>query len=100
MTELTTRDVQRAVDNIAKLPASCMHLTDDGKECLIIRGEAGYTPRTSLSVQIAIGFHAGYNAALGVTKAQEAAMLHGSMFGWHTPAADCDNPANAKGVTP
>ena len=32
-----------------------------------------------------------YNAQINVTKAQAAAMLAGSLFGWETPAADPKN---------
>ena len=63
-----------------------------GEMIVITKGEKGYTP-TGIFPQDASpkeGATAA-NAANGVTKAQEAAMVAGSMFGWETPAADPKN---------
>lgn len=59
------------------------------------KGERGYAPTgvfpqgTSPSEGAAA-----LNAVKGVTKAQEAAMVAGSIFGWGTPAADPKNYDN------
>ena len=34
------------------------------------------------------------NKKMGVTKPQAKAMLHGSLFGWHVPAANPSHPVN------
>jgi hypothetical protein len=53
----------------------------------VTRGEPGYRPiYTPLTADE-------LNASQGVTPAQREAMLHGSMFGFHTPGADCDRYA-------
>lgn len=74
----------------SSLPEKCFSVLPSGSEMIIIeRGKQGYTPTNMLaegkttreSADIA-------NEAAGITKAQEAAMLAGSMFGWHTLAAD------------
>ena len=58
------------------------------------RGESGFIPWTvgaaapgepiPTNAEIARGM----NRALGVTEAEAEAMLNGSMFGWHVPAAN------------
>ena len=61
---------------------------------LLTRGEKGYAPCHDFSLtdtQQNRNFANEHNAKNGVTRAQEAAMLAGSMFGWQTPAA---NPKN------
>lgn len=56
-----------------------------GKTIIIQRGQSGYydTDYADLNAD-------DLNTQLGVTKAQAAAMLVGSMFGWDTPGADPD----------
>lgn len=56
--------------------------SDNAPVIEIRRGEPGYTPCfDGQSADV-------LNAAAGVTPAQREAMLVGSMFGWHAPAAD------------
>lgn len=82
------------------LPEKCFSaLESTGEIISITRGENGYTPtgqypQDGVSPKEAA---AALNEAAGVTKAQEAAMVAGSMFGWDTPAADPKN-YDAKGV--
>ena len=66
-----------------------------GEMILITKGERGYAP-TGVFPQGASPNEgaAALNAVKGVTKAQEAAMIAGSMFGWGTPAADPKNYDN------
>ena len=75
------------------LPESCFStLGTTGELIVITKGEKGYSP-TDVFPQNTSPKEgaAALNAANGVTKAQEAAMVTGSMFGWETPAA---NPKN------
>lgn len=77
----------------SSLPEKCFStLKSTGEMIVITKGEKGYTP-TGVFPQDASpreGVTA-TNVANGVTKAQEAAMVAGSMFGWETPAADPKN---------
>lgn len=59
---------------------------------ILTRYERGYRPAKARpeGVSLREGVNA-LNEAMGVTKAQEAAMLAGSMFGWDTPASKPKN---------
>lgn len=75
------------------LPRECLStLPSTGEVIKIDRYQKGYTPR---SVQKTPEGNRNlverYNSNHGISKAQEAAMLAGSMFGWHTPAAKPKN---------
>lgn len=77
----------------SSLPAKCFgYLETTGEMIVITKGKKGYTPTgiypqdTSPKESVAA-----MNEANGVTKAQAAAMVAGSMFGWATPAADPKN---------
>lgn len=77
----------------SSLPVQCYSvLPSTGELIILTRGEGGYAP-TDMTVGGKSSREAAdlANAAAGVTKAQEAAMLAGSMFGWAVPAADPKN---------
>lgn len=82
------------------LPEKCFSaLESTGEIISITRGENGYTPtgqypQDGISPKKAA---AALNDTIGVTRAQEAAMVAGSMFGWDAPAADPKN-YDTKGV--
>jgi hypothetical protein len=72
--------------NLAKLPDVCATYLPGTKEPIfIIAGEAGFhRADNSLNVER-------FNAQLGVTTCQIAAMHIGSAHGWDKPGADPDN---------
>ena len=73
------------------LPEHCYScLSDTGEIIILKRGETGYykTDIHCAGKGDAKEISNGYNFKLGVSKAQEAAMLAGSMFGFDVPAAD------------
>ena len=77
----------------SSLPEKCFSTLESTGEMIVIsKGEKGYAP-TGIYPQSDSpkGGASALNAANGVTKAQEAAMVAGSMFGWETPAADPKN---------
>lgn len=77
----------------SSLPEKCFSVLEMTDQMIIIeRGKKGYV-LAGVCVEgksSREGADMG-NEAAGITKAQEAAMVAGSMFGWHTPAA---NPKN------
>ena len=73
-----------------KLPNCCFTLLPSTGEMIrVTRGESGYYPcgvklLSADKMRLLVN---GENAQIGVTRAQEEAMLAGSLFGWNTPAA-------------
>lgn len=85
------------------LPKRCFSILPSGTEAVILtRYERGYKPANVRPKDVSLreGVDA-VNEAMGVTKAQEAAMLAGSMFGWDTPASKPKNyDENGKPIKP
>ena len=85
------------------LPKRCFSILPSGTEAVILtRYERGYKPANVRPKDVSLreGVDA-VNEAMGVTKAQEAAMLAGSMFGWDTPASKPRNyDENGKPIKP
>ena len=80
------------------LPAECFSvLPSTGEVIYIARYERGYFPANNHPGLTSRQQADAANKMLGVTKAQEAAMLAGSMFSWDCPAAHPKNyDANGK----
>lgn len=77
----------------SSLPEKCFAALEATGEAIVIhRGMKGYTPTGQYPEGVSGQEGAdALNETIGVTKAQAAAMLAGSMFGWACPGAD---PAN------
>lgn len=86
------QDVSERTGKPALLPALCLSIEPSSGDLINIkRGVSGYFPSDwnehgNRRHNQVLADH--YNKRRGVTKAQEEAMLAGSMFGWHTPGAD------------
>ena len=93
--EMMERNGNAVIPLRSSLPVQCFSvLPSSGELILLTRGEKGYSPCPEFSAADAgenRRFAEDSNGKNGVTKAQEAAMLAGSMFGWQTPAADPKN---------
>lgn len=75
--------------NLAVLPETAYAIMPTTGDVVIIsRGEMGYhDPGYGQRDEEAVKR---LNERMGVTPAQAAAMFNGSLFGWHTPAANPD----------
>lgn len=91
--KMEAANTQAVIPLRASLPDKCFsYLESTGEMIVITKGEKGYTstgaygenitPREAVDAA---------NEAIGVTRAQEEAMVAGSMFGWHVPGADPKN---------
>jgi len=77
----------------SSLPDKCFsYLETTGEMIVITKGEKGYIP-TGIYPQDVTPKEsvAAVNESNGVSRAQEAAMVAGSMFGWQVPGADPKN---------
>lgn len=85
------------------LPRECLStLPSTGEVIKIDRYQKGYTPRSvQKTPEESRKLVDRYNSNHGISKAQEAAMVAGSMFGWDTPAAKPKHyDENGKAIKP
>ena len=77
----------------SSLPEECYAtLPSTGELIRVRKGESGYYAEKNADPSVTGEIVAEQrNKALGVSKAQAAAMLYGSLFGWETPSADPSN---------
>ncbi len=88
--EWLERSGGRVIPLRSSLPEKCFSITSAADEIVIItRGEMGHRPAGARAEGVTAREGAtALNEAMGVTRAQEAAMLFGSIYGWDKPAAD------------
>lgn len=92
--EMMERNGSTVIPLRSSLPEHCYIYLPTTREIGIVKkGESGYYRSDLTPVYGDDGkqFVEELNQKGGITKAQEAAMLAGSMFGWQTPAADPKN---------
>ena len=93
--ELMQKNGNKVIPLRSSLPEQCFStLPSTGELIVITKGKSGYAPCYDFSTRSEAEnreFANDRNIKRGVTKAQEQAMLGGSMFGWETPAADPKN---------
>lgn len=92
--EIMERNSSTVIPLRSSLPEQCYGVLPNTGEFIIVKkGESGYY-QTDISMGSKEENRAladEYNGKLGVSKAQAAAMLVGSMFGWQVPGADPKN---------
>lgn len=92
--EIMERNGSTVIPLRSSLPEQCYGVLPNTGEFIIVKkGESGYY-QTDISMGSKEENRAladEYNGKLGVSKAQAAAMLVGSMFGWQVPGADPKN---------
>lgn len=91
--------MSEAIENQNDLPEFCYTVTPMGAFVMLRRGKLGYYPVKAEDINPSeLRMLADkLNRQFEITKAQEAAMLNGAMFGWDTPAAD-PNSYDSNGV--
>lgn len=92
--EMMERNGNTVIPLRSSLPEHCYIYLPTTREIGIVKkGESGYyrSDLTPVYGEEDKQFVEELNQKGGITKAQEAAMLAGSMFGWQTPAADPKN---------
>lgn len=92
--EMMERNGSTVIPLRSSLPEQCYGVLPDTGELIIIKkGESGYyrTDVATIGKEENRALADEYNGKAGVSKAQVAAMMAGSMFGWQVPAADPKN---------